>query len=359
MKAEDLLSRLDRGEIPVVTLLHGEERWFAQRAAEVVKGAFLGDGDGEFATVEGKKGEKDLHGTPLPPVIDDLRTVPMFGGRRVFLYRAYTLEADDLAALLSFAKAKSSYSRLVLHLDSLPQGAAPKLTKAGAAVGEARKLFDSPWAGKPAWNTPLNQWAVARARELGLKLDLRTAHVLTGIIGNELGNILAALRKLTVESDGRGPVGEDEIRKVTGGGREFDAFAFGDAIYARDAARALRICRNAFSEGISDRKGRRSQNASGVAARLLWSVNYRLDQIHRGAAMLADGRSEGEVQKAIGGNTPAAIRGLEYAKTFELATLRQHHVWLLEGEGELRRINGLEQHVLEVLIPRLTGALNG
>jgi len=340
--------------VPGVIVLHGEEGWFASEAARTVRESFLGEEDEGLVLRDAPRTASDPEGARLGAVLDEARTVPMFGGRKVIWYRASSLDDGERKALAEAAGSRLEFSRLVVSLRKLGKAAAAALTKAGAAVADARRLFDTPWPGRPETDTPLNKWAAGRAGRRGLRMSLATAHLLTGQLGNDLGRIDSAIEKLATAAKGRREIDESAVRALTGGGRGFDAFAFGDAIYDRDERKAWRVSRNAFSEGMEDARGRRDRSPSFVAGRLLWSVGFRLKDVYRAARLLAEGRSEEEAIRGLGrGRHPAAIRAVGQARRFPIETLRRHHVLLAEAEAVLR--SALPQEVVvERLIPVLT-----
>jgi DNA polymerase III delta subunit len=167
-------------------------------------------------------------------------------------------------------------------------------------------------------------------------MTLAAAHALTSLTGNDLGAVDATLRNLTVAAGDRPEIDEDTVRELVGGGRDYGAFAFGEAVYTRDPAKALAIARNAFREGIEDQKGRRVRDAGYVAGRLLWSVGFRLKDVYRVSKVLAAGASDAEAEKASGKRGPIAKRLLRQAKGFTPEELIGHWVLLADAEADLR-----------------------
>jgi len=328
VKIDALLGMLRSGKIPVAVVLAGDERWFADQAVRLVKDAFLPE-DGETVILEAPKSITDPEGTSLAAATDEVLTVPMFGGRKLILYRMGKFGVDEAKLVAGVASAAPDFARLVVQASAVTAAVAKHLTAAGVPLGECRKLFDTPWPGKPEWDTALNKWVTARARERGRRLDLRTAHVLTGVLGNDLGGLESALEKLCLASGDRAEIVEEDVRALTGGSREFDAFAFGEAVYGRNSAAAFRVSRNAFIEGVEMPDGRRVRVEDVVAGRLIWS-------------------------KGIGvRNRAAALRAVKQAGTFDLPALRRHHALLARAEAEVRTtVPG--QVVVETLIPKLT-----
>lgn len=358
MNAADVIGAIERGKLPAVTVFAGDETWFATEGVRAARAAFLPEEDGEgYLVFDAPRAANDREGTRLADALDEGRTVPMFGGRKLVVWRGKSLADEEVAALVAVAESSPAFCRFVIVVSSLGKGAAKKLEGAGAAVGECRKLFDTPWPGKPEFQTPLNQWTAQRARVHGLGFPLPVAHVLTGAVGNDLGAIDAALVKLSLLLPPGTMVTEDDLAPLLGGGRDYDSFAFGEALYARDAAKAFRIARNAFREGMEDASGRRSRSPDQVAAKLLWSAGYQLEKVWEASRLLAEGKRRDEAILALGKGrkTPMATRAVGYAERFRPEDLVRHHVLLEAAEAETRTPVPKEV-VVETLIPRIAGA---
>ena len=210
--------------------------------------------------------------------------------------------------------------------------------------------------------SPMIAWVRSSEECSGSRLTsmtLATAHLLTGLVGNDLHAVDSTIEKIALAIGSKPEIDEEAIRALTGGGREFGAFAFGEAVYGRDVREAFRVARNAFREGVEDARGRRVHRSEVVAGRLLWSVQYRLKSVYEARRLLDDGRSEQEVLAALGGpRKPAAIRAIAQAKRFPLKSLREHFILLADAEAELRTPVP-EEVVVESLVPKLVGDVDG
>jgi len=349
------VSALASGPLPGLLVFHGEEGWFAREATRIVRGRFLG-GDGEgFLPFDAPRSLNDSEGASLGVALDEARTFPMFGGKKVIRYRARALEEEDVRLLAGIAGKVPDFARILVVLTTLAPKAAKRLADAGATVAEGRRLFDTPWGDKPEWDTALNRWAAGRCRQRGKRMTLQTAHLLTGLTGNDLARVDAALANLAVAVGARAEIDEDAVSEIVGGGRGFGAFAFGEAVYARDASKAFQVARNSFREGMEDRSGKRVRSANFVAGRLLWSVEYRLKDLYPMARLLEAGGSDAEAEKLSGKRGAIATRLVRQAKRFRASELQSHFVHLAAALAELRTPVP-ETTVIEALIPRLTEA---
>ena len=355
MNAMDVIARLRGGAAPVLTVLFGEEPWFAGKAVDLVCEQFLEGSDEPPEIVDGPRSGTDSEGVPLARALEDARTVPMFAGRRVVFYRAHSPDKKEPELLKSFAACDSQFVRLVYSARTMGKGAETSLSKAGALVGNARKLFDKPYPGQPAFNTALNKWFCERVRDQGRNLDLRTAHVLTEQVGNDLMALESHLERILIAVGPKPSLDEDDVRNAFAGGREYDGFAFGEAVYERNAASAFRVCRSAFSEGLTDRQGRRSTAEGTVAARLLWSVRFRLGDVYSARALLDGGASPEEAAKGLTTGSPISRkRAVGLASAFTRGALLSHFGLLESAEADLHQSIPAAT-VIETLIPRLIG----
>jgi len=358
MKAGDLLGRRG-GKIPCVTVLFGNEPWFMDQVVARYRREFLGEEGEGFLSAQMPRGPGDKEGLTVGAAVDEARTVPMFGGRKLVALRGGSIEDSEVVVVAALAKSSPDFCRFVLMLPKLGKAASKRLSGAGAVLAESKRLFDTPYdAGRPEWDTALNKWVTGRARERGLTLSLMNAHALTSIVGNELGALESALEKLAVGAVGRRDIREEDIHALVGGSRGYGAFAFGDAIYRRDTAEAYRVVRNSFVEGMEDQRGRISRDAGYVAGRMLWSAQFRLGFVVKGRRALDEGRTREEAVSVVGGNPMMAKRTVDLAGRFALEELLGHIVLLADAEAELRTATPPEV-VIEALIPRLTGAADG
>jgi hypothetical protein len=280
----------------------------------------------------------------------------MFAGRRVVFYRAHHPEKKEPELLAAFAGTDSTFVRMVYATRSLAATAENALSKAGAVVGNARKLFDRPFPGQAPFNTPLNKWFCDRVSERGRRMDLRTAHVLTEQVGNDLMALESHLVRILITVGPKSELTEDDVRNAFAGGRDYDAFAIGEAVYERDAPTAFRVCRNAFSEGLTDREGRRTTAEGLVAGRLLWSIRFRLGDVYAARVLLDRGASAEEAAKGLTTGSPIARRrAVGLASAFRREALLTHFGLLEQAEADLHQSIPAAT-VIEGLIPRLIGA---
>ncbi|GAB4488205.1 MAG: DNA polymerase III subunit delta [Thermodesulfovibrionales bacterium] len=168
--------------------------------------------------------------TPFEQILDVLNTPPFFTGRKfVIVENSQKLLKQDAQKLGRYLANPSPGSVLLLFCD----GAVKKDLK--DALGRTKQIpLDLKEREMPLW-------LIEKAKEKGYTLNESTANYLLGIIGPDLGMLSSEIEKLMLI--GKKEVGEEEIDEIVEAKRSYSAFALVDALRARDAERALRICR--------------------------------------------------------------------------------------------------------------------
>jgi DNA polymerase-3 subunit delta len=104
------------------------------------------------------------------------------------------------------------------------------VAKAGGDI--AAEVTVKPWQ--------LPRWAVAQARELGLKLDANAAVALVAHVGERQQRLLRELEKLALGLGEGASIGIDEVQELTAPSAERRVWSLADAIVAGDGPAALR-----------------------------------------------------------------------------------------------------------------------
>lgn len=167
---------------------------------------------------------------PFEEILDVLNTPPFFSGKKyVIVENSQKLLKKDTLKLGQYLANPNPGSVLLLFCD----GALKKDLK--DALGRTKQVsLDLKEREMPLW-------LIGKAKEKGYALSESTANYLLGIIGPDLGMLSSEIDKLMLL--GKKEVGEKEIDEIVEAKRSYSAFALVDALRARDAERALRICR--------------------------------------------------------------------------------------------------------------------
>ena len=175
-------------------------------------------------------------------VLDELRTLPLLGSRRVivvdhadaFLERAGDRLKDALAR-----PPASAVLILVARGVTAPASTFKALRGSAVIVGcvAPRRLVDRV------------KWLVSRAEDSGKRLSHADARLLLDLVGDNLGGLASELEKLATYVGGRKQIGRDDIEAIVGPTRVEPIYLLGDAITSRDLPRALELAEDLMTGG--------------------------------------------------------------------------------------------------------------
>jgi DNA polymerase III subunit delta len=180
---QELLQRIERGEIPDVVVVAGGEQFFVDRAVTALRRAVVGDGPAGFNedVFEGKNGSASR-------ILDAVRTLPMLASRRLVLVRdAEAMASAELDRLAEYLEAPCPSGCLVLT--------AEKLDGRTRLAKRAQKL-DVVVDAAPLRPGDLRGFVHAEAQRRGVKLAPDAGAALIDAIGTDLPAIDDALERL-------------------------------------------------------------------------------------------------------------------------------------------------------------------
>jgi DNA polymerase-3 subunit delta len=224
MHAVDFL-KLDAPAIPPVVVLTGGQRHLKQAALARLRTLVIADDDASLTRFAGKE-------TDLQSVTDELRTVSMWGDRRLVVID----DADDFvsknrAALEKYVDAPAKKSVLVLDVASWPKTTrlAKQLAKTGLDV-ECTELKGA----------ALSKWLIDSARDAHqTSLQRDAAALMVELVGEELGLLDQELAKLAAYVGSRKQITTEDVRGLVGGWRTETTWAMTDAVRDGRLAEAL------------------------------------------------------------------------------------------------------------------------
>lgn len=302
-----LESSLGQGLAPAY-VLRGEERFFRDRAVELVTGAARAAGH-ELCRHDASDPEFSA-----ATLLDDLAGSSLFASARCIvvhdaprLLRGSGSEAATAALLARMAGTEEGC--IVLVGDSLPAtGKVVKAAqKAGGRVASFRKLWETP----PPWKPDPRQaevvlWLVAHARRLRIPLSPDEAVYMVAAVGGDLFALDRELQRLV------GREGGQRIGELVGWSGGASPFAVADAMVAGDAARAVAGIESLFQAGFRGRDGSRTLDAGGLVAILVGAIGGKLRESLAGARALEAGAGEAGARAAAGvKGGPAAVRSFD------------------------------------------------
>jgi DNA polymerase III delta subunit len=358
--------------VPAVVVLAGAERWFREEGLKRIVDAVLPDGDpgGCFRRLDARLAEDR---EAVAAAIDELHTGSLFGTGKVV-----AIEHPEAAAgpwlrdkrqspitALAVAAAEAPVANTVLVLStSRPvkgQGAVSTavLTKAGALVVDCRALYDAPgpWErGAAPYDHELARFLASRMRHRhGKRLDVQDAHVLTRLVGADLGDLDDALASLALYAEARERITSADLDAVHGRRRTDPAWRLTDAVFDRDLSTALDLVEAAFQRGIPDARGGVVVRPEGVFAMLFAALHGTYRRVLAGAEALARGGTPADVAKAAGVPAFRANAFLERCRRDPAALLARNTAFL-DAETGVRGGGRPHRAALERLVLALTEA---
>jgi len=236
MDYRGFLSEVERGNVPPIALLHGDEPRLLDDALAKVSRALYSDPS--LLTLN----REVFHGGETTPdaVVRSALTLPSLAPARLVVVKgAQALPAKPADALVEYCRDPSPYARLVL-LAGETLAASHWLMKAlpPASVIEVRGLT----------GRSLVAWLQARAREEGYELTEGAAQLLVRWGGEDLTTLSGELEKACLFGGARS-ITEEHVRGVVGEHRVLKTFELTDAVERRETGRALVLLESLLESG--------------------------------------------------------------------------------------------------------------
>ncbi len=338
------LEALVKGNPPSVLVFVGPERWFRDRALDLVRRSLGAKGD----LFELDAGEREGGTQEAASFLMDLRTASLFGGNKVLLLRsAEKWLRSHGKVLVGTLEAIARGNTLVLDLAKLDgrSSLAKKLNKIGERF-DFRRLYESAWEGRPPTSAEIVQWTQQRAKtkKLGLSLDL--ALFVVQVVGHEPSQIEGCLDQLAISHAGQ-RLDAETLRASLTASFGSSQFEFVDALLAQDPRAALRSLLALYREGLRDREGKRLDSGAIFPMVSSW-LGSSLDKLCAAREELEAGHPISELVRRHGGAFQARferqLRGLD------LSRLRLMRAALIRAEERLRGSGEESEILLERLI---------
>ncbi|KAA0222541.1 MAG: DNA polymerase III subunit delta [Phycisphaerae bacterium] len=213
-------------EAPVRAVV-SEDGFLRRRALRGILAALerASGGDLQISDFEGKQ-------AALAEVLDEARTVSMFGGRRVVVVEdGETFVSRHREAIERYLEDPSPTGVIVLVCASLDKRT--RVYKALAAGGAIEEI--ETFRGRA-----LTGWLIRHAQqEYGKALSERTAALIRELAGDEMGLLDMELAKLATYTGDRREIREEDVEALLSTWREENVFALLDAMADGDTAAAI------------------------------------------------------------------------------------------------------------------------
>jgi DNA polymerase III subunit delta len=316
-------------QVPPVVVLTGGQRHFKQQAIAKLRTVVIADDDSSLTRFPGRE-------TDLQTVTDELRTVSMWGDRRLVIVE----DADEFvskhrAQLEKYVESPAKKSVLVLDVATWVKTTrlAKQLATSGLEVAcselKGGQLFK--WLQDTAADTYV------------VKLDRDAAALLVELIGEEPGMLDSELAKLGTYVGERKRIGVEDVRNLVGGWRTETTWFMTDAVRDGHVGDALVALEQLLTAGEAPQKllGGIGFVFRKLATAVEVSRHKPLDQALREVGVFPQAQ----------GPSQTYLRRLGRAKAERLLTLLVNADFGLKGGDKLP-----DRVQMERLLLRLSGA---
>jgi DNA polymerase-3 subunit delta len=330
VSALELRARLEKGPPATLYVVAGEEDFL--RADALAALAALPGAD---------VSELDATTTPLAAILDEARTLPFLGERRVVIARG----AGDLVAEHGDAIAATALDGATLVLEA---ARLDKRRKGAKALLERAVVV----ACDPPDDVGLRVFIRARAKAHGGELARGAEAALLERLGGHdvsLAALDAEVRKLVTAAPG--PVTAERVAALASVGSSEQSFALVDAIARGDVSLALGKLQTILRDGLVT-GAERVRDPSAIAFILLGILRWDLGRLLRGRALLEQGRRPGDITQALK-VWKDKDRFLARLRAATREDLGARHEWLREADGAMKS-GASALATLTTLLVRLT-----
>jgi DNA polymerase-3 subunit delta len=201
-------------------------------------------------------------------------------------------------------------------------------TKVPAALVKAVKAVGGVVAEEAAVKPrDLPGWVVARAGELGLRIDVQAARALISRVGDRQQRLLRELEKISLElGPGAAPTAE-EVDELCAGSAERKAWTLADAVVAGDREVAMRVLMELRGQGER-------------VPTLMFQIVRRMRDAHEIAVGLEAGESPAAIRGRLRMPPFAADRLIADVRRRDVESFRRALELLADLEAESRGLSG-------------------
>ncbi len=302
MSIEQLKKDLKSGTTYPLYLLHGEESYLVDEAANYLEEHLLQEHERVFD-------QQILYGMDCSArhIIEQLQLFPMLAPKRVVIVREAQM-IEDLKDLESYASKPAPSSILVLCMK-------------GKSMDKRLKLYDALKkngfiiAADPLKEKDVLPWLMKSASSLKLNINAEAGEAMIELIGNDISSLYPELTKLAVNHAGGAMISKNDILDLIGLSREYNVFELQTALESGNVLKTMRI-----ATSMADMKG-----YSIIPLIALLAGHY--SRIY--AAKSLGQATDAAIGEAIGNKNPYVItKAKEAARKYSLETLEKSIGWL-------------------------------
>jgi DNA polymerase-3 subunit delta len=318
-------------KVGAIAVLFGEEQFLKRAAFESLCRLVLGEDEERLGLTRFAGDQADLK-----TVCDELRTISMWGSRRlVMIDDADRFVSQNREGLEKYLQKPAKNSVLVLDVKTWPK--TTRLAKAVPKIG--LELECAPLSG-----SDLVRWIAETAKNVHSKsLTRETAGLICELAGDDLGLLEQELAKLSAYVGDRKSIEIADVQTLVGGWATETTWAIAAAVRRGETGKALDLLNQLLDAGESPHK-------------ILGGLTFVFRRLAQAVELSGQGVS---LDRALGeaGVFPREIgESAAYLRRLGRTEAQRLSARLLEADGALKGALIIsERQVLETLIVKLTG----
>ena len=356
-------------------IVSGNEYFLKKQVLMEIKKRFFSEGGVEQGLIEfnGKDIDRNPAGnltecnnpkkarpsTLFNDVIDEVRTTPMFGKRKLIIVEnANTFLGRGQDKIIGYLKNPCSVNCLVLEVLSID-----KRTKLAKAMGskqgiliECDKLYDkpAPWeTRKPEHDSELTRWIVMHAGNFDKIINLKSAFCLQEKTGNDLAIINNQIDALSVYTGDRNEITIEDIQDLLGVSHREKLYNLLDAIGMKDTISAVRMAENIFDVGMENERKNITYDAKSIAITIVSSSHRRMKDLWKILRILDKGGSKKEILEKQYAPRPFVDKFIKQAQNFNEEEMPEKWKYMLEADLLCKTSRLSPSLIIEQLITKL------
>ena len=226
-----ILISLKKLEFKPIYFLTGDEPYFIDNIANLVKNKSIMDSDRDF-------NQNIFYGkdTSVEEIISACKQYPMMSNKRLVLVR----EAQELSkSIHKFENYFDNPSKTTILVICFKYKKIDKRKKFFKSLSKNGIFFD----GKKLYQNQIPSWIQSHANNNGLKIDFKAASLMSENTGSDLSKIDSNLKKLLLAVGHSKTITSDDIEIYIGVSKEFNNFELRNAIGDGNKLKAFKIAR--------------------------------------------------------------------------------------------------------------------
>ncbi len=288
--------------------------------------------------------EFDGRDASLAAILDELRTPPLFGGRKlVVLENARKFITPDTQSDESKKKKKAEIATLKKYGAKTSKSSvfvlvATEEIKSKKAKSKFEKIFPDALflEARPLYDNEVAAWLVRRAKACNLQLGPHVASVLQDFFGTDLSELNGALEKLAIYIEPGKPVTREDVESFIRRRVGYNVFQFTDAIGERNLKAVLEMAGDIFEAGMIESDGLRVTNEVALFQRLMPMVAWEFKNLYRAKRFIASGGRENDAARGLQMSPFAAKKAVGHSRNYSVAECLAAEDAILKADNAIK-----------------------